>query len=186
MREKKKKREETLFLFFYHIIHLLFHNVAFFPYFFINFVTREVLHPLLTRRLSLCEFIVGALKAMYECNVRMRKNPTSFSPRCKQTHVCCEICTILFTGDVVTTKWRDRSDSIDREREFTPGPSAVASEKSRYYLARAAKQWPCVCAPVTNSGIVKRTSIARCLDKTTWPRLFRKIEFDLRTRWLRI
>lgn len=61
-------------------------------------------------------------------------------------------------GNVVTAKWRDRSDSVDRVREnIYARPSAAAGEKSRYYPAGAAKQAAMRERRVTNRGIVKRT-----------------------------
>lgn len=187
--EKGKEGKERRFLFLITLFTYYTVTPHFISYFFINFVTREVLYFLVTHRLSsvYVNLLLGTLKAMLECNVRetFRKSNQSFSSM--QTNVCCFLWN---RHDIAHRRRNDQmaqslSWYIDRVRKCTARPSAATSEKSRYYLARAAKQWPRVCL-VTNYGIVKRTSVTRYLDKPTRLCLFRKIEFDLGTRLLEV
>jgi len=49
----------------------------------------------------------------------MRENPTRSSPRCKQALFAMKSVRYCSREDIVTTKWRDRSDNIDRTRKYT-------------------------------------------------------------------
>lgn len=65
---------------------------------------------------------------------------------------------------ITMTKLCDRSDSVDRVRKYTPGRVPCRPVKNHVITWL---KWRLCVPSVTNRGIVKRTRIARFLDKPT-------------------